>query len=158
MQGSLEQPNDDPSRITVDGFPVVVRLSVQWSDLDVYGHVNNGAFLRWFETARAVYASHVGVAVLPGQSGVGAVLASLSCSFHRQLSFPADVLVGVRVARMSLGSVRLECEIVQQPTKVPLASAACDVVLYDHAAGRPVPISDSIHRAVEALEQRTFRL
>ena len=98
--------------IELPGFPVVVEFPIQWGDLDAYGHVNNLVYLRWFEAARAVYASQVGVAVVPSQSGVGAVLSAISCKYMRQLNYPGDVLAGVRVARMSLGSVTLEFQIV----------------------------------------------
>lgn len=143
---------------TLDGFPVVVPLPIQWGDLDAYGHVNNLIYLRWFESARAVYATRVGVEVLPSQTGVGAVLATISCKFLRLLNYPGDVLSGVRVTRISLGSVTLEYLVADSQTGVPVAEGTSDVVLYDYAADRPVPVPDHIRKAVEQLEGRPFPL
>jgi acyl-CoA thioesterase FadM len=59
---------------------------------------------------------------------------------------------------MSIGSVTLECRIVDGPTGVPIAEATGEAVLYDYTTARPVPIPDHIRAAVEALEGKTFPL
>jgi acyl-CoA thioester hydrolase len=141
---------------SLDAFPVVVRLPIQWGELDAYGHVNNTVYLKWFEAARAVYAARVGVEVIPGTRGVGGILTSVACKYLRPLGFPGVVLVGVRISRMSLGSVTLECRIVDAQTGVPAADANCDVVFHDYAAGRLTPIPDPIRAAVEQLEGKRF--
>jgi acyl-CoA thioester hydrolase len=134
------------------GYPVVIRLPIQWGDLDAYGHVNNTVYLKWFEAARAVYASRVGVEVIPGAQGIGGILANVACKYLHQLGYPGVVLVGVRITRMSLGSVNIECRIADARTGVPAAEANCDVVFHDYAAGRLTPIPDQIRAAVERLE------
>lgn len=137
-------------------FPVVVTLPIQWGELDAYGHVNNVVFLKWFESARARYGSRVGVDMTPNSSGYGAIVASVSCQYLRPLSYPGDVIVGVRVTRMSIGSVTLGFCIVDARTGVPAAEGNCDAVLYDHSNQRPCPIPDFIREAVEELEGKQF--
>lgn len=142
----------------LDGFPIVIELPIQWGDLDAFGHVNNVVYLKWFEAVRAIYATRVGVDVMPRQTGVGAVLASISCKYLRQLNYPGSVLSGIRVTRLSIGSVTLQCQIADGQTGVPVADGTCDVVLYDYAADKPVPIPDHIRAAVEELEGKAFPL
>ncbi len=137
-------------------FPVVIELPILWGDLDAYGHVNNVVYLKWFEAARAVYASRVGVDVTPRQVGVGAIVAAISCKYMRQLSFPGQVFSAVRVTRISIGSVTLAFQIVDGPTGVPVAEGGCDAVLYDYASQKPVPIPAHIRAAVEQLEGKSF--
>ena len=137
-------------------FPIVVELPIQWGDLDAYGHVNNLVYLRWFEAARAIYALRVGVDVTPRQDGVGAIVAAISCKYLRQLSFPGKIFVGVRVTRMSIGSVTLEFQIVDGQTGVPVAEGGCDAVIYDYSANKPVPVPERIRAAVEELEKKPF--
>ncbi len=139
-------------------FPVVIELPIQWGDLDAYGHVNNLVYLKWFEAARAVYGTRVGVQLLPGSEGVGAMVASISCKYLRQRSYPGRVFSGVRVVRVSIGSVTLESRIVDGQTGVPVAEASCDAVLYDQATESPIPIPGHILSAVEALEGKSFAL
>jgi acyl-CoA thioester hydrolase len=138
------------------GYPVVIELPIQWGDLDAFGHVNNLAYLKWFEAARAVYALRVGVDVTARQQGVGAVVAAISCKYLHQLGYPGTVRAGVRCSRMSIGSVTLEFQIAMCDTGVPVAEGSCDAVLYDYAARRPVPVPDAIRAAVERLEGRSF--
>ncbi|WP_417744091.1 acyl-CoA thioesterase [Rosistilla oblonga] len=137
-------------------FPLVVRIPIQWGDLDAYGHVNNVVYMKWFEHVRCLYGERVGVEVVSRDSGTGAIVASVQCKYLRQLNFPGDVAVGVRVCRVSIGSVSLECLIVDEATGVPAAQATCDVVLYNFAQQKPVPVPDAIREAVEKLEGKSF--
>ena len=138
------------------GFPVVLQFPIQWGDLDAYGHVNNLAYLKWFEATRAIYAAKVGVEVLPGQKGVGGLVAGLNCKYLRPVKYPGIVLAGVRITRLTIGSVALEFQIVDCETGVPAAQGGCDVVLYDTEAGKPVPIPAEIRANVEELEGKAF--
>jgi acyl-CoA thioester hydrolase len=140
----------------MSGFPVVIELPILWGDLDAYGHVNNLVYLKWFEAARAVYATRVGVDVTARQQGVGAIVAAISCRYLRQLHYPGTVLSCVRVSRMSIGSVTLEFQVVASDTGVPVAEGNCDAVFYDYGAERPVPVPDYIRTAVERLEGKLF--
>ncbi len=141
---------------TLTEYPVVVELPIQWGDLDAYGHVNNIAYLKWFEAARAEYAMRVGVAVTPDPNGYGAALVDVRCRFLRQANYPAIVLVGVRISRMTIGSVTIEFKVVDSSTGVALAEGGSDAVIYDNSAGRPTPIPARIRKAVEELEGRDF--
>ena len=120
--------------------------------------MNNVVYLRWFEHARCVYGQKVGVEVVSREKGIGALVASVNCKYLRQISFPGNILAGIRVSRLSIGSVSLECTIADAQTKVPVAEASCDAVLYDYSIGQPVPVPDEIRLAVQQLEGREFTL
>ena len=153
MNKNMEE-NAKPSALA--DYEVVIRLPIQWGDLDLYGHVNNVVYLKWFEAARAAYALRVGVEILSRERGVGAILASITCNYRRPLAYPGEVLSAVRVTRVSVGSVTLDYLVVEAKTGVPAADGKCDVVLYDYAAGQPVPVPDRIRTAVEKLEGKAF--
>jgi len=141
---------------TADDFPVSLEFPIQWGDLDAYGHVNNLSYLRWFEAARAVYATKVGVVTLPGQPGVGGIVASLRCQYLRSVSYPGVVQACVRITKLTIAGVSLEFQIFDRATGVPAASGGCEVVLVDIASEKPVPIPDEIRAAVEELEGKEF--
>jgi acyl-CoA thioester hydrolase len=148
---------DESSRPSaLQDYPIVAEFPIQWGDLDAYGHVNNVVYLKWFESARAIYASRVGVEIFPNEQGIGAVLSAISCKFLRQLSFPGDIYSGVRATRLTLGGVSLEFRIVDAQLGTPVAEGTCDAVLYDYAANQPVAVPDAIRTAVEQLEGKSF--
>ncbi len=146
----------DPIPAQMSGFPVVIELPIQWGDLDVYGHVNNVVYLRWFEAARAAYAMQVGVEILSRDRGVGAILASVTCNYRRPLAYPGAVYAGARVSRLTVGSVTLQYLVTDTATGVPVADGDSDAVLYDYAANEPVAVPSRIRAAVEKLEGKTF--
>ena len=45
-------------------FRVLLDWPVQWGDQDLFGHVNNTVYFRWFETARVDYLNRIGLARL----------------------------------------------------------------------------------------------
>jgi acyl-CoA thioester hydrolase len=145
-----------PVPATMSGFPVVIQVAVQWGDLDVYGHVNNVVYLRWFEAARAAYAMQVGVEILSRDRGVGAILASVTCNYRRPSAYPGVVYAGARVSRLTVGSVTLQYLVADATTGVPVADGQSDAVLYDYAANEPVAVPGRIRAAVEQLEGKTF--
>ena len=79
--------DDSTDQIGIPGFPVTVRMPIQWGDLDAYGHVNNLVYLKWFEAARAIYATRVGVEVVARDSGIGAIISQLLSIIMSLFSF-----------------------------------------------------------------------
>ena len=65
----------------------VERVAVRWSDMDSLGHVNNALYFTYCETARMGLFDRLRVA--EGAHGTGPVLKTASCTFERQLTFPA---------------------------------------------------------------------
>ena len=87
-----------------DDFPAWYEERVRLADDDHYGHVNNAVYYEYFDTAIngwLIEAMGVSVRDLPA---LGVVVAS-SCRFHRELSFPDRVKVGIRVSRVGRTSV-----------------------------------------------------
>ena len=139
------------ARDRVAGFPVVVELPVQWGDMDAYGHVNNTAFFRYFETARIEYLVRCGFAELHERDGIGAILHSTSCRFRRPLVFPDRVLSATRVSRREEDRFEMEYVLVSLEQDVVAAQGTGIVVSYDYRAGSVTPIPEDVVRGMEAL-------
>ena len=151
MQDVLNKPS------ALADFPVVLHLPIQWSDLDAYGHVNNLVYLKWFEDARAAYATQVGVEVVPTGKGIGAVLSDIECTYSRQLKYPGHIYAGVSAREVTMSCVKLGFRIVCSATGVPVAEGGCTAVLYDHVADKPVAVPEEVLIAIEQLEGCSFR-
>lgn len=137
-------------------YPVVIALPVFWGDQDAFGHVNNNAYFRWFESARIAYSERIGLLDLFRAERIGPILASIACDYRRQLNFPDTVRVGVRVTRIGRTSLGLEHAIVSQSQLAVAAEGTSTIVVFDYRANRPFPVPTSIRQAIEALEGRRF--
>jgi acyl-CoA thioester hydrolase len=138
------------------GFPVTVTLPVQWGEQDPFGHVNNTAYFRWLESGRIAYTTKLGLADLHRSQQIGPILASITCEYRRQITFPDTVIVGTRAARIGRSSFVLEHVIVSKALGAVAAEARATLVVFDYRAGRSHPVPDAVRRAIEDLEGRQF--
>ena len=67
----------------LEGFPAVAVQPVQWGDQDLFGHVNNTVYFRWYETARVEYWYKSGLHELMSPRGLGPILASVKCDYKK---------------------------------------------------------------------------
>jgi acyl-CoA thioester hydrolase len=133
-------------------YRVVIALPVFWSDQDAFGHVNNNAYFRWFESARIAYSQRIGLLDLFKAERIGPILASISCDYRCQLNFPDTVHVGVRVARIGRTSLGLEHAIVSQSQDAVAAEGTSTIVVFDYGANQPHPVPPLIRQAIHDLE------
>ena len=83
-------------------YRIVITLPVQWGDQDLFGHVNNTVYFRWFETARVDYLNRIGLARLHGDEEHGPILAHIACNYRRQLTETAPAVDKPPAHRTSL--------------------------------------------------------
>ncbi len=145
------QNSDDPAEL-LKNFPVQVEIPVQWGDQDAFGHVNNTVYFRWFETARIAYLERAGMSHAMQDERVCPIVASIQCSYRRQVVYPDRVLVGGRVASIGRSSFKMEHRVVSlEPGKLAAeGEAAC--VMFDYRAQRPVRVPAEYRATFEKLE------
>lgn len=133
-------------------YPVVVPVVVQWGDQDAFGHVNNTVFLRWLEVGRIAYFSEARMMHDAQGAGRGPILAAVSCNFRRQVTFPDEVRIGSRVARIGTSSLVMEHAVVSLGLRSLVADGTSTIVNFDYSAGRSAPVTDELRRSIEAIE------
>jgi acyl-CoA thioester hydrolase len=144
---------DQPSGNRAD-YPVVISLPVQWGDQDLFGHVNNVVYFRWYESARIAYLDRIGVSEMMEREHVGPILAAIGCNFRRQLNFPDTVEIGSRVTRIGRSSISMTHALWSQRQGALVADGDSTIVAFDYNTQRPVSVPDSIRQAIEQLEGR----
>lgn len=137
----------------LDGYPVVVRVPVQWGEMDAYGHVNNTVFFRYFECARVEYLERCGFTDSYEETGVGAILHSTRCRFRRALVHPDTVLVGARVREIEEDRFVHGYRLVSESLGDVAGEGSGVVVSFDYGAGEKAPIPDAVREAIAALEE-----
>ena len=137
-------------------FPVIISWPVQWGDQDLYGHVNNTIYIRWFETGRIAYLERIGFDAWLAAHRIGPILAAVKCNFRQQLRYPDTVKVGSRVTRIGRTSVTMEHTIWSESKNILIADGDSTVVSFHYDQQTPTPVPVEIRAAIEELEGRTF--
>ena len=123
---------------------------IDWSDLDLLGHVNNIAFSRFFQAARVEYCGHVGLNVFQGMT-TGPILAASRVQFAAQLFFPGNVRILTRCKKAGRTSIVLEHALYDD--RGTLCAFSEDVVVrYDFAAKTKIPLGDEIVKKIADYE------
>ncbi|MEM7456436.1 MAG: thioesterase family protein [Planctomycetota bacterium] len=134
------------------GFPAVFKLPVQWGDQDLFGHVNNIVYFRWFESARVVYWVDSGLREALEPAGLGPILAHTSCDYKKQIKYPDTIEVGARVAKIGVSSVTLEHYVYSHQNQAVSATGKSIVVLFDYQSQNPIPIDDRFRKMFDDFE------
>lgn len=85
-------------------FPQLRRVGTRWMDNDAYGHLNNVVYYAYFDTVVNGYLMEATGEDIRRLDQIG-VVAETSCRFLRSLSFPQELLIGLRVERLGERSV-----------------------------------------------------
>ena len=134
-----------------DQFRSVYEMDVRWSDMDVLGHVNNVQFIRYTETARAMYFRR-DLGLKMGEGGQGFILAEISCTFLQQLMFPNTVEVLTRVSRIGRSSMDMVGAVYRAGESSPVATSPCTLVWFDFKEQKSAPLPDRVRESVLAYE------
>jgi len=136
----------------LSSFPVVISLPVQWGEQDLFGHVNNTVYFRWFESARIAYLERIGLSQLMERERIGPILASMTCHYRRQLTYPDTVDVGSRITRIGRTSMTMAHALRSRAQEAIVADGESTIVAFDYRTQRPVVVPEEIRAAIERLE------
>jgi acyl-CoA thioester hydrolase len=123
---------------------------VRFSDVDVYGHVNNVKYFEYYQEARLAFLMSLGRD--DGERGFSLVVARLDVDYKRPVLFrPEPYLVESRVSRIGTSSFDVSAEILDGD--VLLSRARATMVTFDQEAQRARPLTaDERSRLEDVLE------
>lgn len=133
-----------------EAYAHFTAIGTRWSDNDAYRHVNNVVYYGFFDTAVNRRLIEAGALDLEASPAVGLVVET-QCRYYAPISFPDEVHVGLRVAKLGRSSIRYELAVFRNHE--PLASAEGHFVhvYVDRVTNRPVPLPAAVHAAVAPL-------
>ncbi|HSJ15089.1 MAG TPA: thioesterase family protein [Longimicrobiales bacterium] len=126
------------------------RVPVRFRDLDAMGHVHHSAPLLYIEEARAAYWRSV--AGRASVADIDYVMGEVSLRFHREIHYPAELVIGLRVSELGGSSFRMEYEVRDEAGEL-LVSGTSVQVLYDYEARRSTPIPAALRGRIETYER-----
>ena len=135
----------------LDGFPLIMRFTVPFSDCDMLQHVNNVAYIRWCETVRTEYFARVMRSDITSDRGM--IQANINFTYERQIGYRELIVIGVRISRMGNKSLDYTYEIWSETHAWRAAYGSTTVVAYDFVAQRTIEIPPEWRSAVAAFEK-----
>jgi acyl-CoA thioester hydrolase len=121
---------------------------VRFSDVDVYGHVNNVKYFEYYQESRLAFLMSLGRA--EGEQGFSLVVARLDVDYKRPILFrPEPYLVESRVSRIGTSSFDVSSEI--RDGDVLLSRALATMVTFDQEAQKARPLTGGERSRLEAV-------
>lgn len=136
----------------LEGFPVRIDIPIAWGEMDAFGHVNNVAYFRYFESARIAYFSALGYLDLVRTTGVGPILAATECRFRLPLAYPDTITVGARVTEVHEDEFLMRYVVVSHAHGRVAAEGSGRIVSYDYEQKRRAPLQASLRDRLGQLE------
>jgi acyl-CoA thioester hydrolase len=144
-------PGPTPEKRSAYGY--FRSIPTRWMDNDVYGHVNNAVYYKYFDTLINAYLIAEGGLDFAAGQVIGLCVES-HCHYLASVTFPEVLEGGLRVAHLGRSSVRYEVGIFR--TGAPEASAQGHFVhvFVDRTTRRPTAPSAAMRSALERLAPR----
>jgi acyl-CoA thioester hydrolase len=114
----------------VDDFKMKFEIRIDWSEIDLFGHINNLAIMKYIQAARVHYLELVGLMQMQTELKKGPILASSSCQFRKPLFYPGKVMVYSKVEGIKKTSFQLRHLIKDDGNEI-IAEALDVIVFYD---------------------------
>jgi acyl-CoA thioester hydrolase len=122
-----------------------LTLRIDWSELDVFGHVNNVMFMKYVQAARLHYVEHIGLMALHRAENIGFMVAETRCQFKKLLHFPGNV--NLLTKQISIGNTSFVLEHhITNDDKETVAIATDVLVVYDFEKQEKCLIPTAIKR------------
>ena len=135
----------------MEAFPVKLQIRLDWSEMDMFGHINNVSYFKYIQASRVNYWDAIGLSQLFQETKVGAILASTSCNFLKELHYPGNITVQVKPDFIKNTSFGLHHQILNEKGEV--AAEAKDVlVMFDFMKNEKVAIPEEIRSGIEKLQ------
>lgn len=129
-------------------FPLEIKLRIDWSDLDVYEHVNNVNIIGYLQSARVNVWEKSGLYKSYKETNRGPMLVSSKVDFKKSLFYPGTITIKSRVGYIKNSSFSLEHTIFNAQGEI--CTEARDVaVCFDFTTEKTYQIPDALRAVFE---------
>jgi acyl-CoA thioester hydrolase len=133
------------------GYSTKLELRIDWSDIDLFGHINNVAILKYVQAARVNYLEIIGLMQSQSEHKIGPILASTNCQFRKPLFYPGHVTVHSGVDNIKNTSFRIQHGIHNDKNEI-IAEAQDIIVLFDFCKKTKLTIPGDLRKRIDKLE------
>ena len=133
-----------------DRFSIFYPLNSRWADNDIYGHINNVAYYAFFDSVVNRFLIEEG-GMQPGLDHVVGYVVNSSADYFSPLTYPQDLELGLRVARLGEKSVTWEIGVFAIGAVLSTVTGRFTHAFVDREANCSAAIPRAIRDAIEAL-------
>jgi acyl-CoA thioester hydrolase len=119
--------------------------------MDVYCHVNNSNYFKYFDSSRIHYFEIIGLYEEFEINGIAAVISNVSCNYLEPLKYPDIITVGARVVEINGESIKMEHFISNSKNRL-VAFGESELVLFDFKKEKAIKIPEKIKTEIEKLD------
>jgi len=142
--------------VEMEDYNTELVLRIDWSEMDLFGHVNNVSFFKYVQASRVNYWELTGVANLHKEKNIGPMLASTNMQFKKPLYYPGKVTIKCKLNFVKTTSFSFHHVLLDD--KGEIAAEADDVmVLYDFNKNEKMPLPGFVLEAFEKREKRKLQ-
>lgn len=105
-----------------------LKLRIDWSELDLFAHVNNVMYAKYVQAARVNFMEKVGIMKTYQEQKIGFMVAATSILFYKPLFYPGNATIKTLVKETKNTSFILEHDIYNDENE--LCARGEDVIVY----------------------------
>lgn len=125
-----------------------LKLRIDWSEMDLFGHVNNVSFFKYIQASRVNFWPRFGIDEAKPPTPLGIMLASCSCKYLKPVFYPGEITVYATMEFVKNSSFGFYHRILNEQKE--LCAEAHDVmVLYDFEKNEKVTIPDDMRKKMQ---------
>lgn len=137
--------NDNPK------FPVGLTLRIDWSELDIFNHVNNVTYFKYVQASRVNYWEQAGLVHLHKSEGIVPMLLSTQCRFIKPLFYPGLVTIRASIAYIKNSSFGIKHQLYNHLDELVAEAEDVVVLLHEHT-NEKVSVPDEIREKIRQIE------
>ncbi|MBI4699668.1 MAG: acyl-CoA thioesterase [Deltaproteobacteria bacterium] len=144
-----------PALPPADAFRFSCEIEVRFRDLDAMGHVNNAAYLTYFEIARTGYMRELGHAA-EDERELGVmfpfIVAEITCRYLAPAGLGERLRVLLRTVRIGSKSFEFDYLVVRAGDGQAVATGHSVQIYYDYRERRSLPVPQRFRELIAKLE------
>ncbi len=139
---------------SADDFEFHCDIDVRFRDVDAMGHVNNAAYITYFEIARTGYMNALGHAAADAtlEQLFPFILLDVYCQYLAAAENGQRLRVYLRTTKLGTKSFEFEYLITNAADGHSLALGRSTQVYYDYQQKRTLPLPSAFRQRIETLE------
>jgi acyl-CoA thioester hydrolase len=134
------------------GFRVKLQLRLDWSEMDLFGHINNVMFMKYIQAARVNYWEKIKLNALYEKQRIGPMLVSVNCQFRKPLHYPGQVTIFTKIDFIKNSSFALQHLLLDKENEL-VAEAHDVMVMYDFNTGQKVAFPEELKKNIGLVEE-----